>query len=418
MARNDGRSRVGDIFGKPGTTYPYDDLAYVRIVDQRTASQDTKLKPLGTAHDRIPSAILTATGTSIGDNNDAVIHELYETLPGPWIPFTRYDQTLGPIQGRRRVVVNTGQSASLTATVKTTYEARGLSDYVSWQIEETNSDGTGTGGNPAFPILDTDFYDNVKGPVQQRAQAITATGSEAGTFTESGGTVTETRYVPINQFLLNKIVETYTVPGPTVTTEHIDSRMKNKITETRTLKVASGITTQAVISSTNVIETRKEEGQSSLLATEVVITTPLPTARDDASALIETKTMPFQYPGRIDIALLDAFGSAIGHQQPSARLVEAKMKTYWVISASKPTLIFDTIIPDTIWINSVKYSDVLHDATTRMFSGVPVFFPATTPSNSTYVSSWIGQEKVIDGDVKETRFQLLWEVSYALLTMR
>lgn len=76
---------------------------------------------------------------------------VYEILPGPWLPFTRYDDDLGPIQGQRRAVVNTGQVATLTSTIKTTYEARDGSSYVSWEIQEIF--GIGVPGFSAYPVL-------------------------------------------------------------------------------------------------------------------------------------------------------------------------------------------------------------------------------------------------------------------------
>lgn len=80
-----------------------------------------------------------------------LVRRTYETLPGPWLPFTRYDDNLGPIQGQRRAVVNTGQVSTLTSTLKTTYEARDGSSYVSWEIQEAF--GAGVSGFSAYPIL-------------------------------------------------------------------------------------------------------------------------------------------------------------------------------------------------------------------------------------------------------------------------
>lgn len=80
------------------------------------------------------------------------IARVYETLPGPWIPFTRYDENYGPIQGRRRAVLNTSQVASQTATLQTTYASRDGSAIVSWQIEEAR--GSGVPGFVNYPELD------------------------------------------------------------------------------------------------------------------------------------------------------------------------------------------------------------------------------------------------------------------------
>lgn len=80
-----------------------------------------------------------------------LVRRIYETLPGPWLPFTRYDDQLGPIQGQRRAVVNTDQVSSLSSTTKITYEARDGSSYVSWEIYEIF--GAGVSGFSAYPVL-------------------------------------------------------------------------------------------------------------------------------------------------------------------------------------------------------------------------------------------------------------------------
>lgn len=79
------------------------------------------------------------------------VTRVYETLPGPWLPFTRYDDNLGPIQGQRRAVINTGQVSTLTSTLKTTYESRDGSSYVLWEIQEAF--GAGVSGFTAYPIV-------------------------------------------------------------------------------------------------------------------------------------------------------------------------------------------------------------------------------------------------------------------------
>jgi hypothetical protein len=151
---------------------------------------------------------------------------VYETLPGPYIPFTRYDDNLGPIQGKRRAVLNTGQAASLTATTKTTYEGRDGSSIVSWEITETWSDGTGGGGNPAYPLIGpTYIYDNERGNVKTTTQVVVATGSETATLTVSGGIATKIEYFPLegySPFLLKKVIETWALPGPLATSTEFD----------------------------------------------------------------------------------------------------------------------------------------------------------------------------------------------------
>lgn len=161
---------------------------------------------------------------------------IYEVLPGPWLPFTRYDLLLGPIQGRRRAVLaDATQVASLTATAKTTYEAREGSSVVSWQIEETNTTGVGTAENPVFPTLTEDGYDEDKGPFQRVTIVVNATGSEVGSKSVAGGVVTEIRYEAINQFLLKKITETWAVPVTRTDKEAVSVHGGGLATRTRAL---------------------------------------------------------------------------------------------------------------------------------------------------------------------------------------
>lgn len=162
---------------------------------------------------------------------------IYLLLPGPWIPFTRYDDLLGPIQGRRRSVVNSGQVATLTATVKTTYEARDGSNSVSWQIEETS--GSGVSGFSAYPIGIEDLYDETRGPFQRQTQIVVATGSEAASLAESGGTVTKITYEPYNQYLLKKITETWSLPGPDRISKEVNQWGAVNTTTTRLVDHAS-----------------------------------------------------------------------------------------------------------------------------------------------------------------------------------
>jgi hypothetical protein len=149
------------------------------------------------------------------------VQRAYELLPGPWVSGPdRYDPILGPVNARKRVVVDSQQSPSLTATTETTYAEHENSAYIVWQTEETWSDGTGTAGNPVYPTTVVDFYDDAKGAVQQSTQAVVATGSEVGSlaFTQTGGdgvgTVAQIRYEPFSPFILKKITETWALPGP------------------------------------------------------------------------------------------------------------------------------------------------------------------------------------------------------------
>lgn len=159
------------------------------------------------------------------------VHRVYETLPGPWLPDTRYDNDLGPIQMYRRAVLNTGQiGGTITATAKTNYASREGSALVLWEIIEAWSNGTGTPGtfpypvppgvppganpNPLYPILVLDDYERNgegRGAYQRTSQIVVATGSEVATETRNTGVLTKISYEPYsdNPFLLKKIIETW-----------------------------------------------------------------------------------------------------------------------------------------------------------------------------------------------------------------
>lgn len=105
-----------------------------------------------------------------------LVRQIYETLPGPWLPFTRYDDNLGPIQGQRRAVVNSNQVAALTSTLKTTYEARDGSSYVSWEIQEAF--GAGVSGFDSYPIIyDNSLTVDVRGRIVSAQSTTVAAGS-------------------------------------------------------------------------------------------------------------------------------------------------------------------------------------------------------------------------------------------------
>ena len=116
--------------------------------------------------------------------SDLLVNKITETraVPGLYVPTTRYDVQLGPINGTRRIVENSGLITSLTATVKTTYDAHPNSKVVVYEMIETNSDGTGTSANPAYPIRVEDSYDNERGAIEKRTQIVAATGSEIGSI--------------------------------------------------------------------------------------------------------------------------------------------------------------------------------------------------------------------------------------------
>lgn len=159
---------------------------------------------------RYPNHVFTGANPT---NSDERVLWVYEILPAPWVPFTRYDDDLGPIQGRRRSVKNEGQTASLTAAKRTTYEARDGSAIVYTEIEESWSIKTDDDGNSLFPLKIRDFYDELRGPVQETRQIIVPDGTEEGSISNVDGTITKITYDVYNQYLAIKIVETWKESG-------------------------------------------------------------------------------------------------------------------------------------------------------------------------------------------------------------
>jgi hypothetical protein len=161
---------------------------------------------------RYPNHRFTSTQPT---NTDERVIWIYEILPAPYVPFTRYDDDLGPVQGRRRFVVNSGQEASLERDKKVSYEAREGSAIVSSEIEETWDAGSiDPDLESPFPIKDRDFYDPSRGPVQERRQLVSTTGDEVASLENNNGVITQISYEAYNEYLSFKVVQTYNVNGP------------------------------------------------------------------------------------------------------------------------------------------------------------------------------------------------------------
>lgn len=159
---------------------------------------------------RYPNHIFTGAQPISGDQR---VRHTWEILPSPWVPFTRYDDDLGPIQGRRRSVKNEGQVASLAADKRTTYEAREGSAIVYTEIEESWSIKTDDDGNSLFPIKTRDFYDEARGSVQETRQLFVPDGTEEGSISNENGIITKISYDAYNEYLAIKIVETWKENG-------------------------------------------------------------------------------------------------------------------------------------------------------------------------------------------------------------
>lgn len=153
--------------------------------------------------------------------SDLLVSKTVETrtVPGPWVPFTRYDEALGPVQGRKRLVERNDatQTPSLTATAKTTYDGFNGSSVVVMAVEERWSNGTGSAGNPVYPFSYAERYDDIRGPIAVRKQLVVRTGSEVASKAIVGSDLVTTTYEAFNEFLVWKVMEISALPGPTIT---------------------------------------------------------------------------------------------------------------------------------------------------------------------------------------------------------
>ena len=195
--------------------YPIYVRTYVELRDTYAPLPDNSPDPV------IPGAFLVDEEASPAEgelnNLYLTVTRIYETLPGPWVPSSRYDDDLGLVQIRRRSVVNSGQVASLTENTRTTYEAREGAAGVYTELEESWSTELDGEGNSQFPVKDRDIYDPSRGAIQERRQLVSTTGSEAASLVNNNGVITQISYEAYNEFLSFKIVQTYNVNGPQLT---------------------------------------------------------------------------------------------------------------------------------------------------------------------------------------------------------
>jgi hypothetical protein len=195
--------------------YPIYVRTYIELRDTYVPLADNSPDPV------IPGAFLVDEEAVPADgelnNLYLKVTRIYETLPGPWVPSSRYDDDLGLVQIRRRSVVNSGQVASLTENTRTTYEARDGSTGVYTELEESWSTELDGEGNSQFPVKDRDIYDPSRGAIQERRQLVSTTGSEAASLVNNNGVITQISYEAYNEFLSFEIVQTYSVNGPQLT---------------------------------------------------------------------------------------------------------------------------------------------------------------------------------------------------------
>lgn len=215
---------------------------------------------------RYPNHIFTGAQPISGDQR---VRHTWEILPSPWVPFTRYDDDLGPVQGRRRSVKNEGQVASLAADKRTTYEAREGSAIVYMELEETWSIKTDDDGNSLFPIRIRDFYDASRGAMEETRQLFVPTGEEKGSLENVNGVITQTSYEPYNEFISVKIVQRYKVNGPQLIGKTTDN--DGQLVTVTTQRKGALDYTPPNPTSTRTVEVSREDAESIV---ERVVDTP------------------------------------------------------------------------------------------------------------------------------------------------
>ncbi len=153
---------------------------------------------------------------------------------------------------------------------------------------------------------------------------------------------------------------------------------------------------------------------------------PTPDYDSEANALISYEFKPFKFPGLLTTA---TFGYYV--RSSYAELIQHKLRTWWLKSATTPTVTIpggggdveiEEIIPDTIIISTLNdvtvlaYSGmVLHDDLTTFGS---LFWPETTPNYTDYIASWQGVEKVIAGTVTPEKEKDIWKIVTESVVMR
>jgi hypothetical protein len=145
--------------------------------------------------------------------------------------------------------------------------------------------------------------------------------------------------------------------------------------------------------------------------------TKSPTATGSGSAITTVKYHPFRFPG-----LLTTAPAGYYVRSSDSQLCKHIVRTWWENNATTPVEAVDEITMDDIIISSLNntttliYSGpVLHDDITTF--GV-LFWPATSPSYTDYVTTWKGFEKIISATIDVTDIPSLWKIQTISVTMR
>ena len=146
--------------------------------------------------------------------------------------------------------------------------------------------------------------------------------------------------------------------------------------------------------------------------------TKVPVNTDVSTAIETIKYHPFRFPGLLTITSIGAYYV----RSSDSQLCRHTVRTWWINSGSTPSITVDEITMDDIIISTLNditvltYSGpVLHDDITTF--GV-LFWPATSPSYSDYITTWQNNEKIIAATVDKTDIPNLWKIQTISVVMR
>jgi hypothetical protein len=119
------------------------------------------------------------------------------------------------------------------------------------------------------PVLTEDVYDERRGAVQRVSQYIAAATVD-GTLANSFGTITETTYKPVNSLVADKAIETWVLANaPTLTDEAWDTR-KGRVT--RAIKYVASGTASSYTIATNTLTEVTQKPVNSVIAQQTTET--------------------------------------------------------------------------------------------------------------------------------------------------
>lgn len=247
----------------------------------------------------------------------------------------------------------------------------------------------------------------------ERSQAETAFLAADGEFT--GTKLTAQRIVGGDAVYVEIYQRYETLPGPAVTTVKFDAESGVLITTTRTRMLLADMSPgESIDGTTRTIKEKQPDGDSTIVGWEVAESIPQATAHSLATALEEEDDLPYQFPARADFDIMAGFTVPIGYREPFSTNVPHYRKTWWVVSATKPTIVRDGITyGDTIYLDyGVTLKNCIHNAITLTYTtGGPVHFYATIPSLNTYTSVWIpGDPRLIKASITRAGSKYRWKV--------